>query len=163
MLTAGSRWRDIQASADHLSFNQLEDRIKPIRSKVRMGQKAFSLGQLRMTLWTGFEPRTSQTKRPLLVLFGSEVGPAGPVLAERGGFEPPRPVTQSAAFRVRCVQPLCHLSKRRSGKQGALVAWGHLARKGEAGAVTAPGAARPDGGRLRGRPRCRRTRFHPVR
>jgi hypothetical protein len=49
-----------------------------------MGQKAFSLGQLRMTLWTGFEPRTSQTKRPLLVLFGSEVGPAGPVLAERG-------------------------------------------------------------------------------
>jgi hypothetical protein len=33
-------------------------------------------------------------------------------LAERGGFEPPRPVTQSAAFRVRCIQPLCHLSSR---------------------------------------------------
>ena len=31
-------------------------------------------------------------------------------MAERGGFEPPRPVTQSAAFRVRCFQPLSHLS-----------------------------------------------------
>ena len=41
-------------------------------------------------------------------------------LAERGGFEPPRPVTQSAAFRVRCIQPLCHLSKRRSRKQARL-------------------------------------------
>src|SRR5688572_24693242 len=49
MLRAGSRWRDIQASADHLCFNQLEDRIKPIRRKVRMGQKAFSQAQLRMT------------------------------------------------------------------------------------------------------------------
>lgn len=32
-------------------------------------------------------------------------------LAERGGFEPPRPVTQPAAFRVRCDRPLCHLSR----------------------------------------------------
>lgn len=32
-------------------------------------------------------------------------------MAERGGFEPPIPKGY-AAFRVRCIQPLCHLSVR---------------------------------------------------
>lgn len=31
-------------------------------------------------------------------------------MAERGGFEPPNPFKGVAAFRVRCIQPLCHLS-----------------------------------------------------
>ena len=31
-------------------------------------------------------------------------------MAEREGFEPSIQVTQYAEFRVRCIQPLCHLS-----------------------------------------------------
>jgi hypothetical protein len=35
MFRAGSGWRTFKASADHLSFNLLDDRIKLIRRKVR--------------------------------------------------------------------------------------------------------------------------------
>ncbi len=34
-------------------------------------------------------------------------------MAERGGFEPPNPVSRINGFRDRRIQPLCHLSARR--------------------------------------------------
>src|SRR5450759_4868705 len=33
-------------------------------------------------------------------------------MAERGGFEPPSPVSRTNGFRDRRIQPLCHLSAR---------------------------------------------------
>ena len=54
-----------KASADHLSFNQLDDRIKLKGPK--WARRPHSLGQLRMTPLDRFRAaRTSQTERPLL-------------------------------------------------------------------------------------------------
>ena len=46
-------------------------------------------------------------------------------MAERGGFEPPSPVSRTNGFRDRRIQPLCHLSARLV--QGA--AWCHRVRR----------------------------------
>ena len=49
--------------------------------------------------------------RPLRGAQGVSCG--GRQMAERGGFEPPSPVSRTNGFRDRRIQPLCHLSARR--------------------------------------------------
>jgi hypothetical protein len=43
---------------------------------------------------------------------GESIGRNSLQMAERGGFEPPNPVSRINGFRDRRIQPLCHLSAR---------------------------------------------------
>ncbi len=84
---------------------------QPSRSKVSSRRRVVTRG--RDKLGTSPEPERLRTAA-VAVSVGCVFAGNGHKLAERGGFEPPNREDPVNGFRDRRIQPLCHLSARRS-------------------------------------------------